>query len=113
MTIPLDASGLNFRAELGLGRPARAFYSVKQLKTVFRAGFGPNFFCRLQDLSPRPSSKVRGRAWRGSGQRAGPGSKCSSILGTLREGSSQPAPLDEPTVQFLHASDDWKKQNSK
>jgi hypothetical protein len=44
MTIPLDASGLNFRAELGLGRAARAFYSVKQLKTAFRAGLGPKKF---------------------------------------------------------------------
>jgi hypothetical protein len=63
MTIPLDASGLNFRAGLGLGRAARAFYSVKQLKTTFRAGLGPKTnFRGLQDLSPRPSSKVHGRA---------------------------------------------------
>jgi hypothetical protein len=41
MTIPLDASGLNFRVGPGLGRAARAFYSVKQLKTVFRTGLGP------------------------------------------------------------------------
>jgi hypothetical protein len=29
MIVPLDASDLNFRAGLGLGRTARAFYSVK------------------------------------------------------------------------------------
>jgi hypothetical protein len=44
MTIPLDASGLNFRAGPGLGRAARAFYSVKQLKTAFRTGLGPKKF---------------------------------------------------------------------
>jgi hypothetical protein len=41
MTIPLDASGLNFRAGPGLGRAARTFYSVKELKTAFRARLGP------------------------------------------------------------------------
>jgi hypothetical protein len=41
MAIPLDASGLNFRVGPGLGRAARIFYSVKQLKTAFRAGLGP------------------------------------------------------------------------
>jgi hypothetical protein len=45
MPIPLDPSGLNFlgraRAGPGLGRAVRAFYSVKQLKTAFRAGLGP------------------------------------------------------------------------
>jgi hypothetical protein len=41
MTIPLDVSGLNFRAGLGLRRAARVFYSVKQLKIAFRAGLGP------------------------------------------------------------------------
>jgi hypothetical protein len=66
MTIPLDVSGLNFRAEPRLGWPARTFYSVKQLKIAFRAGLGPNFFCGLQDLCPRPPSKFRGRAWRRS-----------------------------------------------
>jgi hypothetical protein len=40
MTIPLGASGLNFRVGPGLGWVARAFYSVKQLKTTFRAGLG-------------------------------------------------------------------------
>jgi hypothetical protein len=30
-------------------------------------------FRRLQDFCPRPSSKFRGRAWRGPGQRAGSG----------------------------------------
>jgi hypothetical protein len=50
MTIPLGASGLNFRAGLGLGRAARAFYSVKQLKTAFRVGLGQKKFCGIQDL---------------------------------------------------------------
>jgi hypothetical protein len=68
MTIPLGASGLNFRVGPGLGWVARAFYSVKQLKTTFRAGLGSKKkFRGLQDLCPRPSSKVRGRAWRGPG----------------------------------------------
>jgi hypothetical protein len=75
MTIPLDASGLNFRAGPGLGRAARVFYSVKQLKTAFRAGLGTKKIRGLQDLCPRPSSKVRGRAWRGPspGRASGPG----------------------------------------
>jgi hypothetical protein len=38
---------------------------------------------------------------------------CVRVLGTLGEGSSQLVPSDEPTVQFLHASDDWKKQSSR
>jgi hypothetical protein len=46
MTIPLDAAGLNFRAGPGLGRAARAFYSVKQLKTAFRVGLGQKNFSR-------------------------------------------------------------------
>jgi hypothetical protein len=73
MTIPLDASGLNFRAGPGHGRAARAFYSVKQLKTAFQVGLGPKKFHGLQDLCPHPSSKVRG----GPGQRAelGPGQR--------------------------------------
>jgi hypothetical protein len=84
MTIPLDPSGLNFRAGLepglGLGGVARAFYSVKQLKTAFGPGSGQKNFCRLQDLCPHPSSKVRGWAWRGPGLGwVRPGSKCSSI----------------------------------
>jgi hypothetical protein len=61
LTIPLDAPDLNFRA--GLGRVARTFYSVKQLKTAFRAGLGQKKFRGIQDLCPRPPSKVRGRAW--------------------------------------------------
>jgi hypothetical protein len=50
MTIPLDASGLNFRA--GLGRAARVFYSVKQLKTAFRAGLGPKKISRASRSLP-------------------------------------------------------------
>jgi hypothetical protein len=74
MTIPLDAPGLNFRAVPGLGRAARTFYSVKQLKIAFRAGLGPIFFfCGLQDLCPRPPSMFRGRVG------PGPGSKCLGI----------------------------------
>jgi hypothetical protein len=34
-------------------------------------------------------------------------------LGTLHEGRTQHAPSDEPTVWFLHASDDWEKQSNK
>jgi hypothetical protein len=71
MTIPLGASGLNFRA--GLGQAARAFYSVKQLKTAFRVGLEPKKNRELQDLCPRLSSKVRARARLGPGQRAGSG----------------------------------------
>jgi hypothetical protein len=44
MTIPLEASSLNFQAGLGLGRAARAFYRVKQLKTAFRVGLRPKKF---------------------------------------------------------------------
>jgi hypothetical protein len=67
MTIPLDASGLNFQAGLGsspgLGGAANLLYSAKQLKTHFEPGSGQKNLSRLQDLYPRPSSKVRGRAW--------------------------------------------------
>jgi hypothetical protein len=73
MTIPLDASGLNFRARPGLGRAARTFYSVKQLKQHFGPGSGQKIFRELQDLCPRPSSKVRGRARRGPSLRVGSG----------------------------------------
>jgi hypothetical protein len=71
MTIPLDASGLNFRA--GLGRAAHVFYSVKQLKTTFRVGLGPKKFFAGFKISAhvRPVRFVGG-----PGQRAGPGSKC-------------------------------------
>jgi hypothetical protein len=44
MIIPLDVSGLNFRAGPELGRAARVFYSVKQLKTSFRVGLGKKKF---------------------------------------------------------------------
>jgi hypothetical protein len=44
MTIPLDTSGLNFRAGPGLGQAAHVFYSVKQLKTAFQVGLGPKKF---------------------------------------------------------------------
>jgi hypothetical protein len=75
MIIPLDTSGLNFRA--GLGRAARAFYSVKQLKTAFRAGLEPNFFAGFKiSAHARP---VRFAGGPGAG-RAGSGSKCSGII---------------------------------
>jgi hypothetical protein len=61
------------RPGLGLGRAARTLYSVKQLKTTFRVGLGPQKISRaLRSLCPRPSSKVRGRAGLGPGLRAGP-----------------------------------------
>jgi hypothetical protein len=53
MTIPLDVSGLNFQA--GLGRAARTFYSVKQLKTTFWAGLGPKKFLRASRSLPTPA----------------------------------------------------------
>jgi hypothetical protein len=40
MPVPLDVSGLSFRAGPGLGLAARVFYSAKQLKTTFRTGPG-------------------------------------------------------------------------
>jgi hypothetical protein len=55
MTIPLDASGLNFRARLGLGRAARTFYSVKSLKTTFRAGLRSRFFSWAARSVPTPA----------------------------------------------------------
>jgi hypothetical protein len=42
------------RAGPGLGRTARAFYSVKQLKTAFRAGLGPKNFLRASRSLPTP-----------------------------------------------------------
>jgi hypothetical protein len=72
MTIPLGASGLNFRARPGLGRAARAFYSVKQLKTAFRARLGPkNFFAGFKiSAHARPVRFVGGP---GPGRASGPG----------------------------------------
>jgi hypothetical protein len=57
------------RAGPRLGRVARAFYSVKQLKNSIsgRARAKKKKIRGLQDLCPRPSNKVRGRAWRGPG----------------------------------------------
>jgi hypothetical protein len=52
MTIPLDVSGLNFQAELGLGRATRVFYSVKQLKTTFWVGLGPKKILRASRSLP-------------------------------------------------------------
>jgi hypothetical protein len=81
MTIPLDASGLIFsgqaRAGPGLGRAARAFYRVKQLKTTFWAGLGPkkNFAGFKIFAHARP---VRFMGGPGAGE-ARPGSKCSGI----------------------------------
>jgi hypothetical protein len=66
MPILLDASGLNFRVGLGLGRAARAFYSVKQLKTTFRAGLGQkkNFAGFKISAHGRPVRFVGGPAGR-------------------------------------------------
>jgi hypothetical protein len=77
MTIPLDVSGLNFRAGPGLGRVTCVFYSVKQLKTTFPIGLGPKKFRGLQDLCPRPSGKIRGRAGPGPGRAGLKMLKCS------------------------------------
>jgi hypothetical protein len=44
MPVPSDVLGLSFRARPKLGRAARAFYSVKQLKTAFQAWLGPKKF---------------------------------------------------------------------
>jgi hypothetical protein len=41
MTVPWDVSELSFQAGPELGRAAREFYSVKQLKTTFQAGLEP------------------------------------------------------------------------
>jgi hypothetical protein len=62
MTILLGVSGLNFQAGTGLGRAARAFYRVKQLKTAFRAGLGPkNFFAGFKiSAHGRPARFVAG-----------------------------------------------------
>jgi hypothetical protein len=79
MTIPLDVSGLDFRA--GLGRAARAFYSVKQLKTAFRAGLGSknNFAGFKISAHARPVG-----SWAGLAQ-VGSGSKCSGICLTSND----------------------------
>jgi hypothetical protein len=48
-------------AGLGLGRAARAFYSVKQLKTSFQAGIGPIFFAGFKIFAhARPVRSVDG-----------------------------------------------------
>jgi hypothetical protein len=60
------------QARPGLGRATRVFYSVKQLKIAFQVELRPKKkkFHGLQDLCPRPSSKVRGWAWPGPAGRA-------------------------------------------
>jgi hypothetical protein len=71
MTILLDVSGLNFRAGPGLGRAARAFYSVKQLKTAFRTGLGQKKFSGFKiSAHARPVRFVGGP---GAGWASGPG----------------------------------------
>jgi hypothetical protein len=75
MTIPLNASSLNFWAGLGpglgLGGPP-AFYSVKQLKTAFWAELGPIFFAGFKIYAhARPVRFVGGSG--ASRARAGPG----------------------------------------
>jgi hypothetical protein len=83
MIIPLDASALNFRAGPGLGRAARAFYNVKQLKTAFRAkknftGFKISTHARPVRFAGGPGAgraRARPAGW------VGPGSKCSVIGG--------------------------------
>jgi hypothetical protein len=42
------------RAGPGLGRAARVFYSVKQLKTAFRAGLGQKKISRASRSLPTP-----------------------------------------------------------
>jgi hypothetical protein len=89
MTIPLDASGLNFW--VGLGRATCAFYSVKQLKTTFRAGLGPKkkFAGFKISAHARPVRFVGGpgvgRARAGPAGRAEPGSECSGIAPGIPE----------------------------
>jgi hypothetical protein len=59
MNIPLDASGLNFRA--GLGRAAHVFYSVKQLKQHFGPGSGKKKFAGFKiSTHARPVRFVSG-----------------------------------------------------
>jgi hypothetical protein len=81
MTIPLDASGLNFQAGLGpgpgLGGPPTHFFSVKQLKTAFRVGLRPKtFFADFKISAHARSVRFVGGP---SAGRVGPGSKCSGI----------------------------------
>jgi hypothetical protein len=58
MTIPLDASGLNFQAGLGsspgLGGAANLLYSAKQLKTHFEPGSGQKKFVAASRSLPTP-----------------------------------------------------------
>jgi hypothetical protein len=60
------------RARPGLGRAARAFYSVKQIKTAFRAGLGPKKIFAGFKISAhaRPVRFVGGPD---AGQACGPG----------------------------------------
>jgi hypothetical protein len=53
------------------GRAARAFYSVKQLKTVFRTGIGPKkFFADFKISAHARPVRFLARAWRGRAQNA-------------------------------------------
>jgi hypothetical protein len=68
------------RAGPGLGRAARAFYSVKQLKTTFRAGLGPKkIFAGFKISAHACPLRFAGGPGAGPGRACGPGSKCSGI----------------------------------
>jgi hypothetical protein len=60
------------RAGPGLGRAARTFYSVKQLKTAFRAGLGPKKFFAGFKISAH-ARPVRLMGGPGAGRASGPG----------------------------------------
>jgi hypothetical protein len=72
------------RAGPGLGRAVCVFYSVKQLKTAFRAGSGKKKFAGFKiSAHARPIMFVGGpgavQARAGPAGQVGPGSKCSGI----------------------------------
>jgi hypothetical protein len=73
------------RAGPGLWQAAHAFYSVKQLKTTFRAGVGPKkIFAGFKITAHARPVRFVGRHGMGRAQarpagRVSPGSKCSGI----------------------------------
>jgi hypothetical protein len=76
------------RAGPGLGRAARAFYSVKQLKTTFRTGLGSKKTAGFKiSTHTRPVKSVGGS----DADRTGPDSKCSGIVATVAGSGSRGA----------------------
>jgi hypothetical protein len=95
MTIQLDASSLNFRSGLELGRAARVFYSVKQLKQHFGPGSGKKFFRGFKiSAHARPVRFVGGPG--ADRARARPAGRAQNAQVYIRDISETATPCRDP-----------------